>query len=109
MMPGNWLFVALSMVCLDSARVCLSCQTIIWISVLRNRIIPGFCRSSNICYATCLGAIHKFCYVALHFIIYIEAGSTSNNGIHVFEYFHDIYSIYHNIFNCSIVITYENF
>ena len=30
----TWLFVALPLVCLDSARVWLSCQAIIWISVL---------------------------------------------------------------------------
>ena len=33
MMP-TWLFVALPLVCLDSAGVWLSCQAIIWISVL---------------------------------------------------------------------------
>ena len=34
MMPVNRLFVALPLVCLDSAGVWLSCQAIIWISVL---------------------------------------------------------------------------
>ena len=45
MMPvkADLVIVALSMVCLDSARVCLSCQTIIWISVL-----TGFYKSSCI-------------------------------------------------------------
>ena len=37
------LVVALPLVCLDSAGVWLSCQAIIWISVL-----AGFCKSGHI-------------------------------------------------------------
>jgi len=51
----TWLFVALPLVCLDSAGVWLSCQAIIWISVLAG-LLPVL--AIQVTYAcTCTAAV----------------------------------------------------